>query len=68
MAESEVYDLVIIGGGPGGLTAGIYAMRAALKTVLVEKGILTLSDAEELRTEMQKEVEMQKVEIKEVVV
>lgn len=40
MAESEVYDLVIIGGGPGGLTAGIYAMRAAMKTVLIEKGIL----------------------------
>jgi thioredoxin reductase (NADPH) len=38
MSESEAYDLVIIGGGPGGLTAGIYAMRAALKTVLVEMG------------------------------
>jgi len=30
---------VIVGGGPGGLTAGIYAMRAALKTLLIEKGI-----------------------------
>lgn len=38
MTQEEVYDLVIIGGGPGGLSAGIYAMRAALKTVLVEKG------------------------------
>jgi thioredoxin reductase (NADPH) len=38
MSESELYDLVIIGGGPGGLSAGIYAMRAALKTVLVEMG------------------------------
>jgi thioredoxin reductase (NADPH) len=36
MSESDIYDLVIIGGGPGGLTAGIYAMRAALKTVLIE--------------------------------
>lgn len=34
-----MYDLIIVGGGPGGLSAGIYAMRAALKTVLVEKGI-----------------------------
>ncbi|CAN2039767.1 Thioredoxin reductase [Candidatus Magnetomoraceae bacterium gMMP-15] len=34
-----MYDLIIVGGGPGGLTAGIYAMRAALKTVLFEKGI-----------------------------
>ena len=39
MAENEVYDLVIVGGGPGGLSAGIYAMRAALKTILIEKGL-----------------------------
>jgi thioredoxin reductase (NADPH) len=38
MAGNEIYDLIIIGGGPGGLTAGIYAMRAALKTALVEVG------------------------------
>jgi thioredoxin reductase (NADPH) len=38
MSDSELYDLIIIGGGPGGLSAGIYAMRAALKTVLVERG------------------------------
>jgi len=31
------YDLVIIGGGPGGLTAGIYASRARLKVILIEK-------------------------------
>lgn len=36
MAESEFYDLIIIGGGPGGLTAAIYGMRAALKTVIFE--------------------------------
>jgi thioredoxin reductase (NADPH) len=39
VSESQFYDLVIVGGGPGGLTAGIYAMRAALNTVLVEKGL-----------------------------
>jgi thioredoxin reductase (NADPH) len=39
MAETDIYDLIIIGGGPGGLSAGIYAMRAALKTVLIEKGV-----------------------------
>ena len=38
MSDSELYDLIIIGGGPGGLSAGIYAMRAALKTVLIEMG------------------------------
>ncbi|MDO9583887.1 MAG: thioredoxin-disulfide reductase [Desulfomicrobium sp.] len=37
--ENEMYDLVIIGGGPAGLSAGIYAMRAAMHTVLIEKGM-----------------------------
>lgn len=32
-------DLVIIGGGPAGLSAGIYASRAAIDTVLLERGI-----------------------------
>jgi thioredoxin reductase (NADPH) len=31
------YDVVIVGGGPGGLTAGLYASRAELKTVCLEK-------------------------------
>ncbi len=39
MSAGELYDVVIVGGGPGGLTAGIYAMRAALKTILVEKAV-----------------------------
>lgn len=39
MPERELYDLIIVGGGPAGLSAGIYAMRAALKTVLLEKGL-----------------------------
>ncbi|HOG12803.1 MAG TPA: thioredoxin-disulfide reductase, partial [Smithellaceae bacterium] len=30
------YDVIILGGGPAGYTAGIYAARAALKTLLVE--------------------------------
>ncbi len=38
MSEGDLYDVVIVGGGPGGLSAGIYAMRAALKTILIEKG------------------------------
>jgi len=36
MTASE-YDLVIIGGGPAGLTAGLYAARARLKARLLEK-------------------------------
>ncbi len=31
------YDIVIVGGGPGGLTAGLYASRAELKTLCLEK-------------------------------
>jgi thioredoxin reductase (NADPH) len=34
------YDVIIIGGGPAGLTAGIYAARARLKTLLIEKGAI----------------------------
>nr|WP_250867438.1 thioredoxin-disulfide reductase [Methanococcoides seepicolus] len=32
-----VYDLIIIGGGPGGLSAGIYAVRYGLNTLVLEK-------------------------------
>ena len=31
------FDVVIIGGGPSGLTAGIYAVRAGLSVAIVEK-------------------------------
>jgi thioredoxin reductase (NADPH) len=37
MTAKEVYDLVIIGGGPGGLAAGLYASRAKTDTLLLEK-------------------------------
>ena len=38
MAEPE-WDIVIVGGGPAGLTAGLYASRDAMRTLLLEKGI-----------------------------
>ncbi|MCL5264280.1 MAG: thioredoxin-disulfide reductase [Chloroflexi bacterium] len=37
---NDVYDLIILGGGPAGLAAGLYAARAGLSTLLIEKGIL----------------------------
>jgi thioredoxin reductase (NADPH) len=37
MAERK-YDIIIIGGGPAGLSAGLYTARARLKTLLIEKG------------------------------
>lgn len=39
MSET-LYDVLIIGGGPAGLTAGLYTSRAKLKTLLVERMIL----------------------------
>ena len=39
MARKE-YEIVIIGGGPAGLAAGLYAARARRKTVLLEKGVI----------------------------
>ena len=45
---SDIYDVIIIGGGPGGLTAGIYTSRERLKTLLLEKelcgGLLAITD------------------------
>jgi len=35
--KSVDYELVIIGGGPAGLTAGLYAARAGLNVILIEK-------------------------------
>lgn len=35
----NLYDLIIIGGGPAGLTAGIYASRRNLKTLIITKNI-----------------------------
>lgn len=36
----NTYDLIIIGGGPAGLTAGIYGGRGKLKTLIINKGAI----------------------------
>lgn len=33
-----MYDCIIIGAGPAGISAGIYAARASMKTIIIEKG------------------------------
>jgi thioredoxin reductase (NADPH) len=40
MAESKKFDVIIIGGGPAGLSAGIYTARARLSTLLIEKAAI----------------------------
>jgi thioredoxin reductase (NADPH) len=39
-AEEVEADLVIVGGGPAGLTAGIYGARSGLRVVIIERGAL----------------------------
>lgn len=34
---SQVYDTIIIGGGPAGLSAGLYASRSRMKTLIIER-------------------------------
>ncbi len=35
---SKIYDVIVLGAGPAGLTAGLYAGRSRLNTLIIEKG------------------------------
>ncbi|MBS3681768.1 thioredoxin-disulfide reductase [Ornithinibacillus massiliensis] len=39
MSEEKIYDLIIAGAGPAGMTAALYASRANLDTLMIERGI-----------------------------
>lgn len=77
--EQSDYDLIIVGAGPAGMTAGIYAQRANLNTVIIEKAIpggkmtktsevenypgFDFIDGQNLSLKMQQQVEKLNVEI-----
>ncbi|GGI64137.1 FAD-dependent oxidoreductase [Limosilactobacillus caviae] len=80
MAEQHLYDLIIVGAGPAGLSAGLYAGRATLDTLIIEGDtvggqVTTTSvvynypavekiDGTQLMNQMQKQVTNFGVEIK----
>lgn len=39
MSEEQIYDVIIAGAGPAGMTAAVYASRANLETLMIERGI-----------------------------
>lgn len=39
MSEERMYDVIIAGAGPAGMTAAVYASRANLDTLMIERGI-----------------------------
>lgn len=39
MTEEKIYDVVIIGAGPAGMTAAVYTARASLSTLMIERGV-----------------------------
>ncbi|RZN35693.1 MAG: thioredoxin-disulfide reductase [Methanophagales archaeon ANME-1-THS] len=39
MKEENAYDVIVVGAGPAGMTAGIFGARSGLETLVIEKGI-----------------------------
>ncbi|MFZ0443239.1 MAG: FAD-dependent oxidoreductase, partial [Bacillus sp. (in: firmicutes)] len=39
MTEEKIYDVIIVGAGPGGMTAAVYTSRANMSTLMLERGV-----------------------------
>lgn len=39
MSDNKIYDVIIIGAGPAGMTAAVYTSRANMSTLMIERGI-----------------------------
>ena len=39
--KNQIFDLIIVGGGPAGLTAGLYAARYKLNVLMIEKSFIS---------------------------
>ena len=39
MTEEKIYDVIIVGAGPAGMTAAVYTSRAELSTLMIERGV-----------------------------
>ncbi|RLQ96688.1 thioredoxin-disulfide reductase [Falsibacillus albus] len=39
MSEEQIYDVIIVGAGPAGMTAAVYTSRANLSTLMIERGV-----------------------------
>lgn len=39
MTEEKIYDVIIIGAGPAGMTAAVYTSRGSLSTLMIERGV-----------------------------
>lgn len=39
MSEEKIYDVIIAGAGPAGMTAAVYTSRASMSTLMIERGI-----------------------------